>query len=189
MKSYHLLLPNPKADHAFGIAGGPDDLDPVDLIQGRPLTAVPNPVILELHEASGQSKVLADIADGLYTVFSPRLRAALVSAGVDNIDYYPARLVHPSLGAVSDDYLLVNVLGLVRAVGEAKSMTAAFVKQFTIDEHRAGDLRLFRLEESPTLIVIDSAVKAEIEKTNLDGVFIQPTQAWVGVNRGPPRSP
>jgi uncharacterized protein DUF1629 len=192
MKSYYLLHRNPMANHAFGIVGGPDDLDPVDFMQGKILTSVPTPIVLEMHEASGESGILADIGDGLYTVYSDRLRKVLIGAGVDNVDYFPARLVHPVSGTRSDDYALVNVLGLVEAVDRSKStMTPARgrlpgqLRGFTIDSQRAGDLRLFRLAESPDLIVIEESVMAEIEAATLDGVFIQPTQDWSGMNGGP----
>jgi hypothetical protein len=192
MKSFYLLHRNPMADHAFGIVGGPDDLDPIDWLEGKKLTPVASPVVLEMHEASGESGDLADIAGGLYTVFSDRLRKTLVAAGVDNVDYFPARLVHPVSGNRSDDYALVNVLGLVEAVDKSKSTMTGIggrlpptLKQFTIDQKRAGDLRLFRLAESPRLIVIDESVKTTIEAAALDGVFIQRTQEWTGTNGGP----
>jgi hypothetical protein len=193
MKSYHLLLRNPMAEHAFGISGGPDEVNPVDWLKGHALTSVPDPITLQLHPASGDSPDLADIAGGLYTVFSNRLRSALQAAGVDNVDYYPARLVHPTSRHQRDDYFAVNVLGLVSAVDVSKSTISpgrgripGVLRQFTIDPQRGGDLRLFRLAESPRLIIIDNGVKAELEKAALDGVFIQPTQSWTGTNSGPP---
>jgi hypothetical protein len=191
MKTYYLLLEDPTSDNAFGIAKGPDNLEPVDWIQGKKLSPGPAPQLLTLHEASGTSDKLADIGAGLYTVFSPRLRNVLTAAGVDNIDYFPARLELPGTGSHWDDYFLVNILGLIRAVAgpagahpSGRRSLAGMLTHFTIDEQRAAGVPLFRLAESPDLIVIDEPVKAKIEAANLDGIYIQPTQEWSGVNNG-----
>jgi hypothetical protein len=193
MSSYYLLLRDPVAPHAFGIADGPDEMDPVAWMQGKQLVSVPDSIVLRLHPASGLSPDLADIAGGLYTVFSNRLRAALEGAGVDNIDYYPVRLEHPSAKVRRHDYVLANVLGMVAAVDASKSTISpgrgkipGRLRQFTVDPQSAGDLRLFRLKESPRLIVIGYSVKTALDRAQLDGLFLQPTQEWTGTNGGPP---
>jgi len=194
MNAYYLLLPNPMGKHAFGIAAGPDSLDPVEWMHGKKLKSVPNPIVLTLHAGSGATDDLADIAGGLYTVFSKRLQAALGAAGVDNVDYYPARLVHPTSGQHREDFVVANVLGLVSAVDASKSTISpgfgkipGTLRQFTVDDERVRDLHLFRLRESPRLIVVDVAVKSAVDSANLDGVFLQPTQEWTGTNSGPRR--
>ncbi len=177
---------------AFGIAGAPEDLDPVDWIQGKKLLPRQNPVPLMLHGASGDTEQLADIGSGLFTVCSTRLRSVLTDSGVDNIDYFPVRLEHSESGRRRDDYLLVNILGLVKAVDVANSTIIpgrgnlpGKLRQFTIDERLAGNLPLFRLAESPRLIVIEGAIKAAIEAANLNGIYVQATQDWTGFNTGP----
>jgi hypothetical protein len=145
-----------------------------------------------LHGASGDTEQLADLGSGLFTVCSLRLKTVLTDSGVDNIDYFPARLEHPESGRRRDDYFLVNILGLVKAVDVSKSTITpgrgnlpGKLKQFTVDERLAGGLALFRLAESPRLIVIEGAIKTAVDAANLSGVYVQATQNWTGFNTGP----
>ena len=186
MPVYYLLEQDLYLDGTWGVSSGPDELDPMDVLAGASLDPGPVPVDIELSEASGDAR--PDIVLSLLPLFSARLRAVLDGAGVDNIEYIEARLLHPGGHVVDDRYFVANVLGRVRAVDIGASRFEAptgairgALLDFIVNPRAARDLRLFRLDECPILIVIDEPLKDALEAAGLVGLELLPTTAWTGV--------
>jgi hypothetical protein len=120
------------------------------------------------------------------TIMRRDLYEALCSAGVDNIDVWPAIIRKADGSVLSEDFLAFNVLGTVSAAGpntvyapeNPSRMVDASIESLDIDNHAAKNLLLFRLAESIDLIVVHHAVKAAVEARGIDRVtFIEPSDA------------
>ncbi len=131
---------------------------------------------------------LSDYFNGSPPLMSNRLIAALREAGVDNIDTYPAVLKDGSGGIVSDDYVAINVVGVIRAADMSASVPAPEIPaelmdtsfdSLVIDESKTGGKLLFRLAECVTGIVIHEKVKNHLIEKGLDSLgFIEP-ENWM----------
>jgi len=163
----------------------PEDLDPLDLIQGHRLQPREKPIALRLRETSGD--FCPDMITYLIPLFSDKLRQALDALGIDNIDYYAVRLTHPRNVEIDTTYWLANVVGSVECLDVENSNVTRKegrktykIKSFVIDESRVGDARLFRLAEKKTIILIDQTLKDELEKLDLKDVRILNTREYDG---------
>jgi hypothetical protein len=183
---FYLLEQDLYQPGTWGVVSSPGDLDPVDLLDGAGLTPRRSPVDVGLSDSSGDAR--PDIIISLLPLFSARLRSALDAAGVDNIQYFDAHLRHPGGYVVERGYFVANVLGRVRAVDRKASRFGAptgaipgDLLSFNIQPEAVRDLRLFRLDEDPTLIVIDEPLKVALESAGLVGLELLPTTRWTGI--------
>lgn len=123
-----------------------------------------------------------------YLVFSPRLREALSSLGVDNIEYYPATIRHSQSGETVTDYKIANIVGLVACFDweqsryELNPKRADRVKRIdrlVIDEARIPTgLLLFRLQEMRTVTLCDEGLAQGLIKLEITGVDFVSTSAF-----------
>jgi hypothetical protein len=121
-------------------------------------------------------------------LFSPRLRTALEDCGVDNVDYYPARVRDAKTGEVRD-YHAANVIGRVECVDRERSkfqpvadspVSIASFERLVLDERKIRGLKLFRSAEFGLLLLIDKPVKEHLEAEELSALmFIEP-EKWDG---------
>jgi hypothetical protein len=112
---------------------------------------------------------------------SAELRGFLAGCGVDNIQYFPAQLISRSDGTVWDNYFAVNIIGVVAAAdlkaseyttvidrpGSSGLPLVAF-EDLKIDPNRAQGLNLFRLAESPSVIIISEALVQRLRSAKTD---------------------
>ncbi len=183
--NYYLLLQDRMVEGSAGVRGLPDDMDPMDWIQGKVMPAPPSPIRLMLSENSGDFR--GDVIQSLVTLYSDKLRNALTTFGVDNVDFFSVELEHPKTRHLEGGYWLTNVIGLVHCVDLAKSKykplasgTGIRLKAFSIDEDRAPEQPLFRLDEKPTLVVINEPLKTHLDAAGLTGVRLVPTEHYDG---------
>jgi uncharacterized protein DUF1629 len=143
---------------------------------------IPTPIEVELNPDFGTE--LLDSYHEFIPVWSDRLIALLRGTGVDTFDTYDAIIRDPRSGLVASDYRAVNVLGLVDCVDMARStfdprseMGAREFTKLVIDPSKARDLKMFRLMEDPTLLIIDDDVRLAIEAGNLRGIRADPVES------------
>ena len=121
----------------------------------------------------------------LYTgksLFSRRLVRALENAGVDNLQVFPTVLRNEADGSTREDYVMVNVLGLVSCADVDRSNTTAlgagfFFHRLVIDEARTHGLLMFRLAESLMDILIHGQVAEAIQAGEFRGIVLTPVQS------------
>lgn len=139
------------------------------------------PIEVILDDTYGTA--LADFLDDVLPIMSKRLVDGLARAGVDNIDAYETVLVDPKRQKRFAGYFAVQVLGRVSAVDAAASdpfdplnvgHTVVQYRKLAIDEKRATGLKLFRLHESVSTIVVNEDVKQILGKLVLNYVELAP---------------
>lgn len=122
-------------------------------------------------------------------LFRKEIVAAMREAGVDNIDCYRAEIRDAKTGEVDEDYIAVNIVGLVSAADLSRSesddpsgtgMIDMDFDSLAIDEQKARGFKMFRLAESTSGIVIHRTVKEHLESKGGFGlVFVHPSE-WIG---------
>jgi hypothetical protein len=100
---------------------------------------------------------------------------ALRGAGVDNLQAFPAIIREKDGDRVVDDYLTVNVIGLVEAADGERSdampfADGAYFNKLAIDPARAGELPMFRLAESQMDVLVHEDVAKKLTGKNFRGL-------------------
>lgn len=123
-------------------------------------------------------------------VMHNKLIDALVSAGVNNLELFPAKITNPNTGEVHDDYQAFNIVGLVSAtdLGASRLMDPdtkpgildTDFEALVIDENKANGFHLFRLAESCNAICVSEKVKAAVEKSGIPGIVFYGPGEWSG---------
>lgn len=104
--------------------------------------------------------------------------AVLKSAGVGNIQTFPASVRHPETEFSYHDYLVVNILDLVACADLQKSQTdplgpSYYFHKLKIDESKVGGLLLFRLAEYSFEIIVHPKVAKALIDCNFNGLLIE----------------
>lgn len=170
------------------LAQGPG-LNDAPWVLGRPIVAqVPQPLVYRLDPARG-GNLCAMYDDCSHPLMRDDLIAALQAVGVDNIQYFDAMIVDPATGHEHRNYKAFNVIGLVAAADLKKSVLAGTsdstyidveFDRLAIDEAKAAPFRLFRLAENATTIIVDEAVKREVERRAIPGMEFYEPGDWSG---------
>jgi len=158
-------------------------------MHGRPLKGnFPQPLVYTLDpERPG---IVAAMYEAVaYPVMRDDLVEALQSAGVDNLQLFPAVIRDPESGAEHKNYKAFNIVGVVSAADMAKSqlmgtsdstMIDVDFDSLAIDEQRAAPFRLFRLAESVNAIIVDDAVRNAVERRGIPGMVFYDPEDWSG---------
>jgi hypothetical protein len=142
---------------------------------------IPTPIEVELNPEFGTE--LLDAYHEFIPLWSDRLIATLRSVGVDTLDTYDAIIRDPRNGLAASNYKAVNILGSVNCVDMARSkfdarseMGAREFTKLVIDPSKARDVKMFRLSERPTLVVIDENVRGALEAASFRGIRLDPVE-------------
>jgi hypothetical protein len=122
--------------------------------------------------------------DGTILLMSNRLVRTLIDAGVDNLDTYPALIRDTVSGQVHTDHVAVNIIGVVAAadLGRSENVRIDRTPLFDVtfdslalrDDIPAG-LRMFRMAENNSTILVHSAVRSHVVEAGIDRVqFLNP---------------
>ncbi|MFO0648023.1 MAG: hypothetical protein U0326_17420 [Polyangiales bacterium] len=167
------------------------DLPPTaehDWLRGARFETSPRePLEITLDPAS--PGVLVPMFAGGVVLFSELMLRALLDCGVDNLEWYDVALVDPASGARHTHYKAVNVIGAVRCADLARSQYTAYGEalvdtdfdSLTIDPARALGLKMFRLAECVTGVVVHESVKRHLEAIpELRLLEFVPPDQWIG---------
>jgi len=80
----------------------------------RLVSELPNPIQIKIRP--GYSDNLKEMYYNDALIITRRLLTALQEAGVDNLDAYPCVIINEETGFRTEDYVAVNLIGLVNAV-------------------------------------------------------------------------
>lgn len=155
---------------------------------------VPEPIVYDLEveddDEYDETPNIRILSKGLPIPFMHNnLYEALVASGIDNIQVYDAVIRDLQLGIEHKNYKAFNIVGVVSAADMTTSsmmgisdstMIAAHFDRLVIDESKCEGLLMFRLAENISAIIVDEAVKAEVEKRKIEGVFFYASGEWAG---------
>lgn len=142
---------------------------------------IATPIEVQLNPEFGTE--LLDAYHEFIPVWSDRLINVLRAAGADNIDVYDAIIRDPRTGLETSEYKAVNVLGRVDCVDMEQSAydsrSERGAREFTklvIDPRKTLGLKIFRLHERPTLLLINEDIKQGIAAAQLKGLRADPVE-------------
>jgi hypothetical protein len=147
----------------------------------------PLPVFDFVIDAQGQGALTDYLWTSLDTTVSARFRKVLEGAGVDNVDYYPVRVVNQVTGEIRDDYFQANVVGSIACLdrGASEIVTSPRVARIirgiprlAIDESKIQGELLFRLAEVKVILLAHERVKNAVEAARLTGVAFFPANGY-----------
>ncbi|EJO69347.1 hypothetical protein LEP1GSC049_1880 [Leptospira kirschneri serovar Cynopteri str. 3522 CT] len=115
-------------------------------------------------------------------MFSEKMRNSLDRIGVENIQYYPVELFENQTGETKANYYMSILPISVECLKSGINKSPAgrlILKNPIIDSTKILGLRLFRLGEEPSLIIIDSIVKDTLTNAQLNGVSFIPLEEYM----------
>jgi hypothetical protein len=116
------------------------------------------------------------------------LLAVLRSAGVDNLEVFPA-VIRGDNGREHTDHLAFNIVGLIAAADfQASTLMGTTPPRLidtdfdslVIDAEKAGAHKLFRLAESVNAIVVNEDVRSAIDASGIVGMKFYGPGEWTG---------
>jgi hypothetical protein len=187
---YYVIRYGPAEDNAAALYMEPIPGKKVYFTRGERLGALP---LLTFRKRVGDRGRFVDYmgASPSCMVVSDRFIEALRSAGVDNVDYYPALLIDDASGKTTSGYQAANVVGLIACVDREKSVYTLMpglpadvivkncifdFKSMHLDYTRVQGAKMFRLFEKNSTIVVHESVKQAIEKAGLRGIRLVPAE-------------
>lgn len=167
----------------YGITNGPT-LPDGSIMAGKLVEADTLPELVYEINVPDDEPSPHFMSDGAVLV-SERFIKVLHGAGVNNFQFFPALLINPDTKKIREGYFLFNVLGLLSAAdlnrssfdmlveGDEEGVNTPLVafNQLTLDKKKIGGLRLFRLAEDPTVLIIDETIKSALKQN-------RPEEGW-----------
>lgn len=161
----------------------PEQLDMINIVMGKALSCN-FPIRLPVSIQDESEVVYPDMMTADVPLFSNKLKTTLDDLGIDNIDYFPVELLNEDSGEVVAHYHLGIIHGLIKCLKSGVEKSPAgrrIIKNPIIDPALVEGQMLFRLYESPRLIVINSFIKEGIERAGLQGVSITRIKDYVSL--------
>jgi len=136
---------------------------------------IPAPIEVELDPEYGTE--LLDAYHVIIPIWSDRLIEAVRRAAADNFELYDTVIRDPRTGLETTAYRAVNIIGRIDCSdmqqSEYDSRSEARAREFTrlvIDPKKTLGLKMFRLHERPTVLIINEEVKQSIEAAGVRGI-------------------
>lgn len=138
---------------------------PLDLsfLRGAVIKAPIEPIMIFTTNATKQDS-LPDFSGGSIPVMSQRFLSLLMQAGADNLQTLPIVIKSDADETTWDGFFAVNILGLIQCADLAASdYTEIFHGLYdfdvlAIDTARTNGALLFRLQESPSTIIMHKSI-------------------------------
>jgi len=148
------------------------------LKRGLPMPSNLQPPFLFNIEMDEDEAILPSF-DTAGPIFHRQLVEALQKTGVDNLEIFPALVNNSQTGEVIEDYVAVNIVGLVSSADMEKSDSEPladvhFFFDLAIDPEKTKGLLMFRLAEQPMDIIVHEKVAKSIQEGNFTGIILEP---------------
>jgi hypothetical protein len=137
---------------------------------------LPWPLTVEVDPEEGLE--MSDYYPGA-KIMSKRLVETLRSTGVDNLQTFEAEIKNSETGEMIDDFVVVNVVGMVSCADEDASDASpladvSFFHTLVIEPSRAKSFLMFRLSESRMDVIVHESVAKAIQLGNFTDVILEP---------------
>jgi hypothetical protein len=145
---------------------------------------------LELHIRPADDGTLTDdlvVFEYRCIAHSDKLARVLRKAGVENIDYYPLRIVRDATGEVYRTHEAANILDVTfcvdrdqsdLSVGDENPRDLWFIDRLVVNSERLGDTLCFRLGERPSTVIVHRRVKEAVEDAGISGPIFLPVEGY-----------
>ncbi|PXY46990.1 imm11 family protein [Flavobacterium hydrophilum] len=160
----------------------PEQIDMIEVVMGKEYS-FDLPIRLPVTIQDESEVVYPDMMTADIPLFSKRLKNKLDDLGIDNINYFPVELFDEESGEVVAHYYLGIISGLIKCLKSGIEINPSgrrMIKNPVIDSDLA-DGQLFRLYESPRLIIIDTYIKEGIEEAGLQGISITRLKDYISL--------
>lgn len=187
----YYVLQGSQTESAARITRYPDLRPPFDnWFSGQPWRIDgPANALFEIDEQDEGS--LDPYIDVMFPLMSEDLLRAIRGAGVDNIEAYPAVIVETRTRARHTNYMLVNVVGVVKAADLAASdletpgsddptLVDVCFNSLSLAERGIPDLPLFRLAESVYTLLVHKNVREHLLAAGLTQLTFTPPAEYAG---------
>jgi hypothetical protein len=161
----------------------PETLDMIDVVMGKKL-AIKLPIRLPVSLEDESEVSFPDMMTADVPLFSEKLKLLLDGLEIDNIDFYPVELFKKNSGEIVARYHMGIILGLIKCLKSGLETSPAgrsMLKNPVIDPVCVCDQKLFRLYESPQLIIINSNIKDILVAAGLQGVSITKLEDYISI--------
>lgn len=169
---FYIIKQDVSIEGCAAIDGLPDDMDALDWMQGKRMTKPDSELVLKLALESGDYR--GHMITGLSTLFHEDLKDELEKLNVDNIMYYPVRLLDQNTNTTEGGYLLANIIGLLDCIDMEKSNTKPWATgigfdflSMVIDSEKTNGAKIFRLKVDPTKIIINQELYDHFISTDM----------------------
>ncbi|WP_426754617.1 imm11 family protein [Myxococcus sp. Y35] len=181
MSKYYQLSEDYFLDH--GITAGPT-LPDESIMAGKRVEADVLPELI-FEISTPDDEPCQHFMSGGAVIVSQRFIEVLREAGVTNFQVFPALLINPETQKQRTGFFLFNVLGITTAADMQRSSFDVLMeagtggpdvplvsfKQIVLDATKARGLHMFRLAESPSVLVIDETIKTALKEN-------RPEEGW-----------
>lgn len=181
--NYYILRKDNRVPNQPSVLRTQEALDPEEWLDGKIL---PDPGMLRFTMSPRSGEFRGGIIDGIVTLYHQRFINILTDFGVDNIQHFPVELENPG-GEIEKTYSIVNVIGLIEAVNNKESTfeprpegMRPWLNSFRIDPAKVKNVRMFRLVEAPTLVIIDQTIRDHLDPLGIPGIIMLPTEHYNG---------
>lgn len=172
MTIYHHIEVDGFSD--YGITANPKIPRGTSFITGRRITASLFTPLVFLADYPGK---IPHFLGNRIPIFSSLMVETLQKAGADNFEAFPATVKNPQTGTEWSNYFAINVIGLLSAINMSKSEHDVLMSSsdegigipllglhtITLEMPRTHDLLMFRLAESPSVLLIHDLIMNHID--------------------------
>jgi hypothetical protein len=153
----------------------------------RPEEVVPKPIEIDFEPLRGYKGPPIEMLDVCIPIMSSRLAAALLQAGVDNIDFYPT-VVTNTVTRERHDYQAFNVVGLLAAADLERSEWDTYdgvpvadvsFKGLAFDDSKAVGILAFRLAENINAFAVHDSVRDHVIESGINTLKFVAPEDWV----------
>ena len=102
----------------------------------------------------------------------------LKSLGVDNLQTFPAEVLHEDTGEPVPGYVVVNIVGRIACADMSKSdasplATSQYFSKLVINPAATGGLLMFRVEESPMRVLVQEKIVKAVQAAGFVGLTFE----------------
>lgn len=114
-----------------------------------------------------------------YPLFSPDLKKALENFGITGIQYFPTQFAGKTGNIIRSDFFVTNVTTAVSCFDWERSKYnddyrssgfASDIEKLVLDYERIKGYDLFRISESPGILIISKALRQHLDATGISGI-------------------
>ncbi len=170
---------------SLGTIDSNNELEPINLLKGKKLSPEPKYINIELSDNSGN--FYPDIISVPITLYSDKIKNCLDECEVNNIDYYPVKILDKKTNSVNTKYWFAHIRGRIPCLDIENSDTEIDIfgdgvdfKSFSIDESKTRGLQIFRLDELGRLVIINQRIYSALVALRLKGVIMKNTRDYDG---------